>query len=549
MANGKQIRLARLFHRVSGRSILVPMDHGASMGPLEGLTRLTSAIRMLYAGSGVVQGLVLQRGALRHVDAALSPGELPPRILHVSGGTSLDPAGTTKCLVAEVEDALALGADAVSVHVNLGVDGEGAMLRDFGATASLCDRWGMPLLAMMYVRPKGATSLRVQDLKIAARVAAETGADLVKISYPGGPEGMREIVEGCFVPVLVAGGERSQDPANLLEAARGAMEGGAAGLCIGRNTFQAPSPSRNRDARLNGEPTMKIGILGASGVVGRSLVPLLRAEGHFARAIVRDAGRAPEADQTWIADILRPESLRPAFEGMDAVINLATSIPSGKGRGDWAVNDRIRMDGTRHVVEAIGDLGRPCRLIQQGVAMLHRGATPTDETGEMAGEGVLASAMVMEEVVRASGLDWVVVRGAALHGPGTARDAEFFDRLATGALVAPEQADRWISFVHVDDLASAFALAVALPGKQAYIACDERPLTYRSLCDAARKVPKAENRIKAAAMSTLPSFRVRATRLREAGWRPAHADVLEAVEASVRRHALSGGGSPREVPC
>ncbi len=243
MNSGKRIRLGRLFRRSSGRSIIVPMDHGATVGPLAGLSDLRAATQQLQAAPELVQGLVLHRGALRLLDGAMPTRELPSRILHVSGGTVLNTSSHAKSQVAQVEDALLLGADAVSVHVNLGVDCEGSMLRDLGSVASACERWGMPLLAMMYVRPNGVTSTRTSDIQLAARVAAETGADLVKISYPGSTEAMHEVVQGCFVPILVAGGERSNETADVIAAARGAIEGGAAGLCIGRNVFQAPSPA------------------------------------------------------------------------------------------------------------------------------------------------------------------------------------------------------------------------------------------------------------------------------------------------------------------
>lgn len=88
----------------------------------------------------------------------------------------MDPDGTPKSLIATVEEALLYGADAVSLHVNLGVSGEGAMLRDFGIVARQCERWGLPLLAMMYVRPQGKDCARTENIALAARIAAETGA-------------------------------------------------------------------------------------------------------------------------------------------------------------------------------------------------------------------------------------------------------------------------------------------------------------------------------------------------------------------------------------
>lgn len=136
-----------------------------------------------------------------------------------------------------------MGAEAVSIHVNLGAAAEPEMLRDFGLIAERCDRWGMPLLAMMYA-PGEAGAGAVGRVKHAARLAAELGADLVKVSFPGTREAMMEVVEGCFIPVLVAGGERHASDSRVVELAAQALEGGAAGICMGRNIFQCPEPAR-----------------------------------------------------------------------------------------------------------------------------------------------------------------------------------------------------------------------------------------------------------------------------------------------------------------
>ena len=102
-----------------------------------------------------------------------------------------------------------VGADAVSVHVNLGAEDEKTMLRILGAIAREAMEWGMPLLAMMYTRgPKVKNEYDVRWVKHAARVGAELGADIVKVVYTGSPETFREVVEGCFVPVVIAGGEK-----------------------------------------------------------------------------------------------------------------------------------------------------------------------------------------------------------------------------------------------------------------------------------------------------------------------------------------------------
>jgi predicted phospho-2-dehydro-3-deoxyheptonate aldolase len=241
---GKSIRMGRLLHSVSGRSVIVPMDHGATMGPIQGLVNLRDALTPLCSASDLVQGLVLHRGTLQRSSELLPAQEMPPRILHVSSSTSINPVSGGKTQVAWVEDALQMGADAISIHVNLGVEQESVMMRDFGTLASACQRWGMPLLCMIYVRIQGQSSTRVEHVKLAARVAAETGADLIKVSYPGSIEAMHEVIDGCFVPVLIAGGDKSDSERSVLQMVRDAMAGGAAGVCMGRNLFQADDVAR-----------------------------------------------------------------------------------------------------------------------------------------------------------------------------------------------------------------------------------------------------------------------------------------------------------------
>lgn len=238
MELGKHKRLSRLFG-VSGRSIIVPMDHGATLGPVHGLRDALGAFRRIARCDSAVQAVVLQRGFAARVAEDLKDSGLS-LILQLSASTSLGPDPAHKQLVATVEDAVALGADGVSVHVNLGSASEGAMVRDLGRTASQCQRWGMPLLAMVYTSamPQGDDACTAAVAQ-AARVVAELGADLVKVRYPGSVAAMQQVADGCFAPVLVAGGERTAQPEVLVRLVADAIEGGASGVCIGRNVFQS----------------------------------------------------------------------------------------------------------------------------------------------------------------------------------------------------------------------------------------------------------------------------------------------------------------------
>ncbi len=237
---GKQIRLERITRRDTGKTVIVPMDHGVTVGPVPGLIDMAVAVNhVATGGADAVLGHVgLPR--LGHRGYGRDVG----LILHLSASTSLAPDPNYKVLVSNVERAIKYGADAVSIHVNLGSENESQMLRDFGEVAMTCEEWGMPLVAMMYTR--GAKIQDEHDVKVvkhAARVAAELGADIVKCDYTGSPETFREVVAGCgTVKVVIAGGAKLGDDRALLDMVAGAMAAGAAGVSIGRNAFQHEHP-------------------------------------------------------------------------------------------------------------------------------------------------------------------------------------------------------------------------------------------------------------------------------------------------------------------
>jgi DhnA family fructose-bisphosphate aldolase class Ia len=96
---------------------------------------------------------------------------------------------------------------------------------------------------MVYTRgEKIESEFDVKHVKHAARVGAELGADMVKVNYTGSPDSFREVVEGCPVPVVIAGGEKVETDEELLEMVRGSLEAGGAGASIGRNAFQHVDP-------------------------------------------------------------------------------------------------------------------------------------------------------------------------------------------------------------------------------------------------------------------------------------------------------------------
>lgn len=232
---GKQRRMSRIF-RSDGRTVIVPMDHGVTMGPIKGLTDMQKTVDRLK--NGWVDAVVIHKGIAKYVDTSgLS------LIIHLSGSTRLGPDPNWKVQVSSVEEALILGADGVSVHVNLGAEREPEMLEVLGAVADLCDRWQVPLLAMMYPRgPKITSEYDVEFVAHAARLGAELGADVVKTVYTGSPESFRRVVEACPAPVVLAGGPKTPDVKSFLKMVYDAVEAGAKGVSIGRNVFQTDPP-------------------------------------------------------------------------------------------------------------------------------------------------------------------------------------------------------------------------------------------------------------------------------------------------------------------
>lgn len=234
---GKEIRIRRIL--VGGKALIVAMDHGVSSGPIAGLEDIRKAVANVAKGGAT--GVVLHKGSVRFAKDYFD--EKLALIVHLSASTSLGPHGDRKVLVGEVEEAIACGADAVSVHVNLGGPDDDRMLADLGTMAGAANRFGMPLLAMMYPRgPSVDDPYDVDVVKHVARVGVELGADVVKTLYTGTPETFREVVRGTPVPVVVAGGPKLESAREVLEMVAGALEAGAAGVSIGRNVFQAKDP-------------------------------------------------------------------------------------------------------------------------------------------------------------------------------------------------------------------------------------------------------------------------------------------------------------------
>lgn len=234
MTAGVSARLERI--GTDGNYLIVPMDHGITMGAVKGLKDIESTI------DGVTRG-----GA----DAVLTQKGIAPRvhdnkngkgyIVHLNASTTIGPDENDKRLTGTVEEAVRAGADAVSFHINVGSTYEPKQIEELARVTDDASSLGMPVLAMAYARGPGIDGSNPEALGHAVRLAEELGADIVKTGYSGDAESFEHVVESTRLPVVIAGGSKGTDY-QTVEAVRGVMDAGGAGVSMGRSIFQHDNP-------------------------------------------------------------------------------------------------------------------------------------------------------------------------------------------------------------------------------------------------------------------------------------------------------------------
>jgi 2-amino-4,5-dihydroxy-6-oxo-7-(phosphonooxy)heptanoate synthase len=235
---GKALRLARLSRPNDGKFLIVPLDHSVADGPIADVESFSDLVDHIVTGGA--DAIVLHKGRARMIrPEALTGCGL---IVHLSASTPHALDANAKVLVGEVDEAVRLGADAVSVHVNLGSDTEAVQLGDLGVVAAACERWGVPLMAMIYPRGPRITDPNLPELvSHAANIAADLGADVVKTVMAAPAERMAEVVASSPLPIVVAGGGGTD---SLTGFATRVMKSGCHGMAVGRRVFHSPAPRR-----------------------------------------------------------------------------------------------------------------------------------------------------------------------------------------------------------------------------------------------------------------------------------------------------------------
>ncbi len=218
------------------------MDHGLTMGTIKGLENIAEVIDKVSLGGA---NAVLMHSGMIGVGHRKYGRDIG-LILHLSGATSLAPDPNRKVLVCSVERALKMGADGVSIHINIGADEEPEMLKDASTVVEKAREWGVPLLAMMYPRGKKITDENDPEVvNIAVRAGVELGADIVKTNYTGDIDSFKEIVNGVsHIPVIIAGGPKMDTIPDLFQMVYDSLQAGGSGVAFGRNIFQSEDPTK-----------------------------------------------------------------------------------------------------------------------------------------------------------------------------------------------------------------------------------------------------------------------------------------------------------------
>ena len=241
---GKAMRLKRVIDP-AGVSIICALDHGMTSPTfLEPLADITTRAAETVAGGANV--IMMSKGMIRVAEPAFSPTTSLALLLSASGNPDGDRPQIVQ--IAEVEEALVLGADAVVLFTALGGETEPGMIEILASVGRECTALGMPFIAEAEFPTTYATVEELKQqygfeyLRRNVRLCAELGADIVKTNWPGDPEAFAKLVEATNgIPVVLAGGSRLEDQ-ELLWRMEVAVEAGAIGCSVGRNIFMHVSP-------------------------------------------------------------------------------------------------------------------------------------------------------------------------------------------------------------------------------------------------------------------------------------------------------------------
>lgn len=227
---GMKNRLSRIFKPKTGKTVMLAVDHGYFQGPTTGLKNMKDILPLIPHADC----LFVTRGILRN---CIDPETDTPICLRVSGGPSILGELSNEDITTSMEEAIRLNASGVGMSIFVGASNEDRTISNLGRLVNEAERYGMPVLAITAVGKEIARDARY--LGLACRIAAEIGAHFVKTYYC---EDFHKVVEGCPVPIVIAGGKKIPDM-DALKMTENAIKAGAAGVDMGRNIFQSDNPA------------------------------------------------------------------------------------------------------------------------------------------------------------------------------------------------------------------------------------------------------------------------------------------------------------------
>ena len=228
-------RLNHIF-RPDGRTLIVAMDHTGIFGPGKGLEKPGETIKKIVAGGA--DAIMTSFGIARHYCTELAPVGL---VLRADGAPTIIGPDEPAPIWFSIEEALRLGADALCISAYPGsLDKELPSLEGLVSVTRDAHNWDLAVMAEMV--PGGMNGgpqfITIDNIKLAARLGMEVGADWVKVPYV---EGFDQVTNASFKPVVILGGKKRTD-VDLLKEMRSAMDQGGSGGTIGRNIFEHDDP-------------------------------------------------------------------------------------------------------------------------------------------------------------------------------------------------------------------------------------------------------------------------------------------------------------------
>lgn len=234
---GKKIRWSRFLNSTSGKSIIVPLDHGLTMGPLDGLNNIQYISKWIEHPA--ISGVIAHKGMIERLgECGVLKGKAI--MIHLNGMTDLSGSASKKSLITSVEAAVRLGADAVSVELHFNKENDAHNLMLLGRVVDEASLWGLPVLTMVKdLNVYDSDVKRIKGFRQIIRTVYELGADAIKVPQPENIADISDMLENLSedIDVFIAGGPKNSSE-SLIAVTTHAISCGATGLCIGRNVFQ-----------------------------------------------------------------------------------------------------------------------------------------------------------------------------------------------------------------------------------------------------------------------------------------------------------------------